>query len=132
MTMLGRVLLWGLVSCFAAGANAQPADPSLEVGAGLVCNSVQQVERYLAHYTKGDQSPDAAVQAVNVESHDANACALVSIAFVRGEQHAAVPAPGGQMRIVQIRVIAAQTPEGWAQFDDLVQYTAIFEKLEEA
>ena len=32
----------------------------------------------------------------------------------------------------QIKVIAAQTPFGWQRVTGLVQYTAIFEKLDEA
>ena len=57
---------------------------------------------------------------------------MAAIAFTRGKQGAAVPAPGGQMKITQIKIIAAQTPFGWQPVTGLVQYTAIFEKLDEA
>jgi hypothetical protein len=43
-----------------------------------------------------------------------------------------MPAPGGQMKITEIRILAAQTPLGWQRVTGLVQYTAIFEKLDEA
>jgi hypothetical protein len=36
------------------------------------------------------------------------------------------------MKITQITIVAAQTPFGWQQIPSLQQYTAIFEKLEEA
>lgn len=131
MKILTRVLLWGFVFCFPVGANATEPHKSLEVGAGLVCNSAEQVERYLALHAD-NQPPDAAIHVVNTEAHDNNACMLAAIAFVRGEQQATVPAPGGVMRIVKVTIIAAQTPAGWARVDHLIQYTAIFEKLEEA
>ena len=60
---------------------------------------------------------------------DPNACALAAIAFIRGKQRAAVPAPGGQMKITEVMIVATQTPYGWQRVAGLVQYTAIFEKL---
>ena len=131
MKILTRVLLWGFVFCFPVGANATEPHKSLEIGTGLVCNSAQQVERYLTLHSN-NRSPDAAIAVVNTEAHDSNACMLAAIAFVRGEALGTVPAPGGVMRIVKVTIIAAQTPGGWARVDHLVQYTAIFEKLEEA
>ena len=131
MKVLTRVLLWGFLFCFPVGANAQ-GTPSPEIGAGLVCNSAQQVERYLTLYTASKQSPEAAIHAVNTEAQDANACVLAAIAFVRNEEQTTVPAPGGQMRIVKVTIVATRTPSGWLRIDNLVQYTAIYEKLEEA
>ena len=131
MRILTRVVLWGFLFCFPVGANAQRTDKAPEVGVGLVCNSAQQVARYLALHTS-HQSPDAAVQVVNTESQDPNACMIAAIAFVRGKEQETVPAPGGLMRITKITIVAAQTPGGWARVAGLVQYTAIFEKLEEA
>ena len=61
-----------------------------------------------------------------------SACSIAAIAFTRGKEGATVPAPGGQMKITQITIVAAQTPFGWQRVQGLVQYTAIFEKLVEA
>jgi hypothetical protein len=36
------------------------------------------------------------------------------------------------MKITQITILAAQTPFGWQRVTGLVQFTAIFEKLDEA
>ena len=132
MRLLSRVLMWGLLFCFPMGANAfEPNKNSIEVGVGLICNSEAQVQRYLALHGK-DQPPQAAIQLVNTESQDPNACSIAAVAFVRGKEGATVPAPGGQMKITQITVLAAQTPFGWQRVTGLVQYTAIFEKLDEA
>jgi hypothetical protein len=124
--------MWGLLFCFPLGANALEQDTkSVEVGIGLICNSEQQVQRYLALHGE-DQPPQTAIRLVNTEAQDPNACSIAAIAFVRGKEGAAVPARGGQMKITQIMVLAAQTPFGWQRVTGLVQYTAIFEKLDEA
>lgn len=131
MKVLTHVVMWGLLSCVPVGANADEQQKSAEVGVGLICNSEQQVERYLALHVK-DQSPEAAIQAVNTEANDPNACAIAAIMFTRNKEGTAVPAPGGRMKIMEIKVIAAQTQFGWQRVVDLVQYTAIFEKFDEA
>jgi hypothetical protein len=132
MRVLTRVLLWGFVFCFPVGPHARETSESPEVGVGLVCNSAQQVERFLTLHHDGHQSPESAVQVVNQETHDANACMIAAIVFIRGGEHGAVGGAGGVMRITRIQIVAARTPVGWAQVDHLVQYTAIFEKLNEA
>ncbi len=135
MRLFTRAVTWGLLFCFPAGAHAieqtRPADPSVEVGVGLICNSEQLVQRYLSLHVK-NRSPEDAIQSVNTEASDPNACSMAAIAFTRGKVGAAVPAPGGRMKIMEIKILAAQTPFGWQPVTGLVQYTAIFEKLDEA
>lgn len=135
MRTLSRVVMWSLLLCFPLGAGAaeptKPADKSVEVGVGLICNSEQQVQRYLSLHVK-DAEPESAIQAVNTEARDPNACSMAAIAFTRGKEGPSVPAPGGQMKITHITIVAAQTPFGWQPVTGLVQYTAIFEKLDEA
>ena len=75
---------------------------------------------------------ESAIQLVNSEAQDPNACAVSAIAFIRGDAGASVPVTGGMMKITQIVVVAAQTQFGWQRVPGFVQYTAIFEKLEEA
>jgi hypothetical protein len=133
MNLMMRIVMWGLLLCFPVGANAaeQQMPAGFEVGVGLICNSEQQVQRYLALHVN-DQPPEAAINLVNAEANDPNACALAAIVFTRNKEGPAVPAPGGRMQIVEINVIAAQTPFGWQRVAGLVQYTAIFEKMDEA
>jgi hypothetical protein len=134
MKVLMRVVMWGLLFCFPVAATANEQDGqnrSVEVGVGLICNSEAQVERYLALHVK-DESPVAAIRVVNAEAKDPNACALAAIAFVRGEQGKSVVSHGGLMKITQVMILATQTPAGWQRVPPIVQYTAIFEKLEEA
>jgi hypothetical protein len=130
MSLLARVAMWGLLFCFPVGANAVEADQRFEVGMGVICNSEAQVQRFLA-LQGADQPLDAVIQLVNDEEHDPTACSFAAIAFMRDQDVSVVPAPGGQMKITQITIVAAQTPFGWQRVPGLRQYTAIFEKLEE-
>ena len=130
MAMLLRVMMWGLLFCFPVGANANEAK-RLELGVGLICNSEAQVQRFLA-LQGNEQSFDTALQRVNDEEHDPMACSRAAIAFMRGQEVSAVSVPGGQMKITQITIVAAQTPFGWQQVPGLQQYTAIYQKLEDA
>lgn len=138
MTTLSRVALCGLllaspmVPVLAQAMDAETAPKlDVEIGAGLFCNSAAQVERYLA-LQNTDSEPEQAVKKVNDEAKDPQACALAAIAFVRGEQSKSVGAPGGQMNVTEIVVVALQTNEGWQPVQPILQYTAIFQKLDEA
>lgn len=131
MNLLTRVVLWALCCCFPVRAVAQERERSIEIGVGLICNSQAQVERFLALHL-ADRSPDTALQLVNDEAKDPNACALAAIAFVRGAEAKKVSAPGGLMKITPVTIIATQTAEGWERIAPIVQYTAIFEKFDEA
>lgn len=131
MRLRTRVMMLGLLLCFPVGANAVETERALEVGVGLICNSEAQVQRFLA-LQGTSQRADTAIKVINDEEHDPGACSLAAIVFRRGQEVSVVPAPGGQMKITQITIVAAQTPHGWQQIPSLQQYTAIFEKLEEA
>jgi hypothetical protein len=139
MHLLTRAVIWGLLLCFPVAANANEQnrpnadgqDRSIELGVGLICNSPAQVERYLTLHVK-DESPAAAIQLINSEAQDPNACALAAIAFVRGKPGKSVSVRGGLMKITQVMILATQTPAGWQRVSPILQYTAIFEKLEEA
>ena len=130
MSVIARVVMLGLF-CFPMAANAVEPGKALEVGIGLICNSEAQVQRFLA-LQGADQRPDTTIKVINDEEHDPSACSLAAIVFRRDQEVSVVPAPGGQMKITQITIVAAQTPFGWRQIPSLQQYTAIFEKLEEA
>lgn len=134
MRVLARLMTCGLLLCLPAGAIAAGSETdrkSVEVGIGLICNSEAQVQRFLTLHLK-DESPEIAIRVVNTEVADPSACSMAAIAFTRGKEATAVPAPGGQMRIIEIKIVAAQTPFGWQPVTGLVQFTAIFEKLDEA
>jgi hypothetical protein len=84
--------------------------PDVEVGDALVCDTREQVERYIAFY-KGDQ--EAAVRAVNREEGDRAACGIVSAAFVRGARVGATSQANMAFEIVRILVVGVDSQSGF-------------------
>jgi hypothetical protein len=93
-------------------APAQAADPQptdYEVGESLVCDTQGQVERFVALFAGDAQS---AIRVVNAEAHDPSACALVSVAFIRGAQIGTARHGDDAFEIVRILVVGIETANG--------------------
>src|SRR5262245_4942606 len=113
-----------------SGGTTQKTE-KLTFGYGIICNTSQQIQRYLTLY-QGKTTAEEAAQAVNVETKNPGGCGMASIAFIAGDYLGEVNVSGGQMRMVQIVVLAMETEKGWQRVPPTVQYTALFLKLEEA
>ena len=107
-----RLALFSLSLC--APVQAQDRQdinkPDVEVGDALVCDTREQVERYIASYD-GDQQ--AAVSAVNREAGNPSACGVVSAAFVRGTRVGAASHGNMAFEIVRILVVGIDSPGGF-------------------
>ena len=148
MKSLLRMTVALAIVCLGVGAQAegvnQPAVPNLkansgiQVGIGVICNSTDQIRRYLAVKNDADaikKSADEAsiqhaVQVVNHEANDERACGMAMVAFVVGDETANVDVTDGTMHVHEITVVAVAIDGGWRRIQDTVQYTAFFEKLE--
>ena len=135
MNLVAKLLLAVLLICFRSGAGAQEqekgAQQNAQVGVGLICDSAQQVERYLTLY-QGNTTPENALDVVNTESKNPHACGMAAIAFIADQQVAILNTSNGTVRVLRIKIIAAATDRGWQQVPEMIQYTALFEKTEEA
>ena len=83
----------------------------IQVGTGLVCDTRQQVERFVALY---DGDPQSAVGTVNAEEHNPTACGMITMAFVSGPPLATARNnnKNRSFQIVQVLVIGLVTSEG--------------------
>jgi hypothetical protein len=106
-----HLTLISLLLCAAAHAqeNRDLDQRDIEVGDTLVCETQEQAERYIAHL-KGD--PEAAIRTVNREESDPSACGVVSAAFIRGPNVAAVSQGNMAFQIVRILVLGVDGPDG--------------------
>ncbi|HEY2226992.1 MAG TPA: hypothetical protein VGI22_04485 [Xanthobacteraceae bacterium] len=95
--------LLSLVICSPARAQ------EYEHATALLCDNQRQVERYVALF-KGDEKP--AIEAVNAEEHDPNACGLASVAFVRGPGLGTARNKESAFQIVRVLVVGIETPDG--------------------
>jgi hypothetical protein len=74
----------------------------VEIGESLVCDTQQQVERFAALF---DGDAQRAASAVNEEVKDPTACAVLTIAFVRGPEVATARTRTGTYQIMRILVL---------------------------
>jgi hypothetical protein len=113
-----------LLSCLPLHAQEQANAPRhwLEVGQGLVCDTPEQVERFVALRGDGRDVADA-LQTVNHESHSASACDLALIAFTDSKPIAERVIQGRLASIVQIMVHALGDGENWRTTQARARYT---------
>jgi hypothetical protein len=64
-----------------AAVPAQAYD--VETGSIMICDTQQQIERYVQLF---DGNRDAAIKAVNTEVSNPTACAMTNVAYVKGEE----------------------------------------------
>jgi hypothetical protein len=133
MDLLLRLAFVLVLFCFPAAAVAQEpnGDTSAVVGAGVVCDSAQQVERYAALKSGGAEAAQA-IELVNAEANNPEACALLMIAFIPRAEVGNVSVTGGMLRVMEITIVAAATHAGWTSVPSVKQYTAVFIKTEDA
>jgi hypothetical protein len=93
----------------AAPSCAKAQDADYELGATLVCDTQGQVERFVALFS-GDAQ--AAVQVVNAEEANPNACAIMNVAFMRGMQVGMARHGDNAFAIVHILIVGVETGNG--------------------
>jgi hypothetical protein len=81
----------------------------VEMSTGVICNTQKQMERFVA---LNDADPQSAIRAVNAEEQDPMACAVASLAFVRGSHAATVRKKEATFQIVPILVVGVVTSDG--------------------
>jgi hypothetical protein len=107
--------LRSMLAAFAFGAitlgAATPSAHAQEVQAGtvMICDTQKQVERFVTLFT-GDAA--TAIRAVNAEEQNPTACALATIAFVRGPQIGTVRSRTDAFEIIPIIALGVRTPAG--------------------
>lgn len=108
-----------------ARADAAPvADHDTAVGVGMICNTSQQAERFVALRAQGS-APDKAMAAVNDEAKDPHACGLAAIAFMRDATLDSKPVADKLVQVVRINVVAGFNGSGWQPVSGLVQYAVM-------
>jgi hypothetical protein len=92
----------------------------IEVGSELVCDTARQVEKYIAF---NEDDSRTAVRAINDEENNPTACAVVSIAFVRGRNTTTVRTRRATFQITDILVMGVITDDGVQYIAPAVQFS---------
>jgi hypothetical protein len=80
-----------------------------ERGTALLCDTQRQVERYVALFTGEEQS---AINAVNTEEQNPNACGIATVAFMRGPELGTARNKESAFQIVHVLVVGIETASG--------------------
>jgi hypothetical protein len=112
-----------LLICAPVKAQDKPSmdDRNVEFGNVVVCDTQQQMERYVA-LNHGDEQ--AAVRAVNRAENDPTACGVASAAFVIGSQTATARTESIAFKIVRILVLGLDSDDGFRPVHPAPYFTA--------
>jgi len=97
----------------------------IETGSGVICDTREQAQRLAVLI---DDDAQAAIRTVNAEAHNA-ACALATVAYVRGAKAGTARSKAGTFEIVEVLVVGVGTGRGLQQASPAVYFTLF--KVEE-
>src|SRR5579871_6805972 len=99
-----------LVLCAPAQAEENTAiSQSVDIVTGPVCDTQEEVQRYIALY---DGDAEATVAALNAEAHDPHACGVATVAYLRGPRTGVGWKHDTGFDIVRILVVGVDTKRG--------------------
>jgi hypothetical protein len=127
-----------MLACFPARAQESlpaqaldlPAQPQekMEIGQGVICDTAQQVERYVALRGNGAET-NVALRTVNDEAEVHGAvCTVALVMFSAGERVSGLTVQGRLLSIIQINVHAFSNGPIWMRIPAKIRYTVTAEK----
>ncbi|MGD9923229.1 MAG: hypothetical protein AB7V13_17555 [Pseudorhodoplanes sp.] len=119
--MLGAVLLCSISSIAHAGIQTGP----ILTGAGLVCDTKEQAERFVRLM---EDDVEKTLHAVNREAGDEHACVVATVGFVPGAKVAEIDKNGTIVHVIEVRVVAVATIGGLQMVEPKVYYSVIASK----
>jgi hypothetical protein len=130
MRVSSRFTLTAAVAAFLLSGVAAKADdfavggdqPS--VGVGMICNTSDQAEQFLALQAKGAKA-DAAMKTVNKQAKNRRACGVAAIAFVRDKTLDTKTVKNKLVQVVRINVIAGFNGSDWQRVSNMVQFAVV-------
>ena len=104
------------------------AQEKIEIGQGVICDTAQQVERYVVLRGNGAET-NIALRTVNDEAvaHGA-VCTVALVMFSAGEHVAGLTVQGRLLSIIQINVHAFSNGPIWMRIPAAIRYTVSAEK----
>jgi hypothetical protein len=109
-----------IVPVFATSVHTQEAQKppapdggtEVEIATNLICDTQQQVERFVAVF---DGNAEAAISAVNKEANTPHACVIATAAYMKGEELTTATAGNGAgtFTVMKITIVGVLTLEGF-------------------
>jgi len=107
-------------ACASAVAQ-QPKDAAPAVAHGLICDSPQQLHRFVEMRNQGREA-DEAIRTVNEEANNPIACGTVMAAFAAGKPVDKMKMRGEAVELVEITIVAISDGAGWTRVPPTTQY----------
>ena len=121
MNFASRLTLLALPLLALLGSSARAQE--VEVGTSLVCDTQEQVERFVALH---DGDAQSTANSVNSAEHNPTACGVTTMAYVRERQLATARNKDTAFQIVPILVLGVVTEAG-VEFVTPAQFFSVFE-----
>ena len=114
MNIALRAFVFSLCLVMPAAAQQQEqqskAGPDVQVGTTVICDTQQQMERFVVVFD-GDFA--AAMNKVNAEENNPTACIGATMAYVQGNELSKAKGNKGTYNIVRVLVLGITTPAGF-------------------
>ena len=94
------------------------------VGIGMICNTSDQAQLYLNLRADGAAATEA-MQQVNDGAHDAHACGVAAIAYVRDKMLHCHAVENKLLEVVRINVLAGFDGNAWKSLPAMIQYAVM-------
>lgn len=126
---VSTVILCGVtVAAALASGNAADAQTPMgegtRIGVGLICNSPAQAARFVELRSQG-RDGQAAMDLVNQEAHDPQACGLAAIAFTQGQTLELKTVADKLVQVVRVNILAGFDGNAWQQVSAMTQYAVM-------
>lgn len=115
-----------LVLFASTSAQAQQPEQEIEIGTKLVCDTEAQAEMFVARF---DGDAQSSAERVNQEVANPTACAVTTMAYLRGPQMATASNKGFVYEIAKIIVVGVVTEAGLQPVTPAAYYSVF--KLDE-
>lgn len=112
-----------MLLCFPASAH----EPDVNVGQGVICDTLKQVQRFAALRSDGKEA-EQALRTVNHDVTGPNACSFGLVKFTGGQLAARLSINGKPASVLEITVQAFSYGSAWHEISETVQYILVPEK----
>lgn len=124
ITPMAAVAAFALLGGAAQAGEFKIDAQTTAVGVGMICNTSDQAEQFVALRAGGAKARDA-LERVNRQAHDPRACGLAAIAFVPEKTVDSKAVEDKLMQIVRINVVAGFDGSGWKNLPAMTQYAVM-------
>jgi len=123
--MAALFMFAAVIPAKAQSVSAPSSDGAPGVGVGVICNTSEQAERFIALRSQG-RAADEALGAVNGEAKNPRACGVAAVAFTRDKTVLTRPMGDRLVQIVRINIIAGFNGTGWQRASAMtIQYAVV-------